>query len=91
MDDVSVRTLLDLIAPRGAEVLDYDRRNLLIYAELLNADADGIGWEAGARTILGLEIGPDDEALRLCWDSHVARARWIVGAGLNAAITAFGN
>jgi hypothetical protein len=88
LDDRTVRTLPDPVAPCRTEILDYDRRNLLLYAELLDAEADGIGWEAGAFTVLGLDAGSD--ATKLCWDSHLARARWIVNEGLGAAIAAFG-
>lgn len=83
-----MRTLLDPVAPYATEILDYDRYNLLVYAELLDADADGVGWEAGAVTVLGLDASSD--TAKLCWDSHLARARWIVNEGLGAAIAAFG-
>lgn len=83
-----MRKLLDH-APCG-EVSGYDRDHLLVYAELLDADASGIGWMEGASPILGIDPCADREAARMCWDSHLARARWIVGAGLGAAIVAFG-
>jgi len=81
---------LDPIAPSGDTVLDYDRRNLLTYAELLDAADAGIDWEAGSLDILGIDPAADPDRAQSCWDSHLARARWITSEGLGAAIEAFG-
>jgi len=81
---------LDPLAPSGDTVLDYDRRNLLIYAELLDAVDAGVDWREGSLAILGIDPAADADRARCCWDSHLARARWIVGEGLAAAIEAFG-
>jgi len=81
---------LQPVAPSEAVVLDYDRRHLLTYAELLDADDAGIGWQAGALEILGIDPVADADRARRCWDSHLARARWIVGSGLATAIETFG-
>lgn len=81
---------LQSVAPSGEAVLDYDRRNLLTYAELLDAADAGIGWEAGSLDILGIDPVADADRAWRCWDSHLERARWIVGDGLGAAIEAFG-
>lgn len=80
---------LDAIAPVGETVSDYDRHNLLTYAELISADDAGVDWVDGASTILGRDPAIDPEATKLCWDSHLARARWITGAGFGVAIEAF--
>lgn len=82
---------LNAIAPAGDAVLDYDRRHLLTYAELLDAADAGIDWRAGSLAILGVDPVADAEQARCCWDSHLARARWIVGDGLGGAIEAFGS
>lgn len=68
----------------------YDQQSLPVYAEMLDADDAGIGWEEGAHTILGLDIAIDEDTARRCWESHLARARWIIGEGLDAALLAFG-
>lgn len=81
---------LDPVAPTGEIVSDYDRRHLLTYAELLDAEKDGIGWHDGALDILGIDPVTDAMRARTCWDSHLGRARWITGAGLRSAIAAFG-
>lgn len=81
---------LNTVAPSGDVVLDYDRRHLLTYAELLDAEKDGIGWQDGALAILGIDPMADPARARTCWNSHLIRARWITGAGLSIAIAAFG-
>lgn len=82
--------MIEHIAPDSVSVLDYDRRNLLTYAELLEADAAGIGWEAGSLAILLVDPCIEGGAARRCWESHLARARWITGDGLANAVEAFG-
>lgn len=81
---------LEPLAPSGGAT-KYDRSHLLIYAELLDADGHGITCQQGALDILGIDPVRDPEAARLCWDSHLARARWIVGEGLASAVEAFGH
>ena len=81
--------MLRNVAPSG-HITTYDKQNLPIYAEMLDAESAGMGWAEGARTILGLDLTQDATSARRCWDSHLARARWIVGDGLGAALRAFG-
>lgn len=68
-------------APDEAAVTSYDARQFLTYARLLDAEAAGIDWREGAAIILECDVEGDPEAARLCWDSHVARAHWIVREG----------
>ena len=81
--------MLRNVAPSG-QVTIYDQQNLPVYAELLDAEAAGMDWGEGARLILGLDDAVDSETARKCWESHLARARWIVGEGLGSALQAFG-
>ena len=79
--------ILDLLAPTGTAVVDYDRRHLALYAALLEADDAGRAWQDAAASLMHLDVTePDAEA---CWRSHLERARWIVGDGLGNAIDAF--
>ena len=74
-------------APSGKEVVDYDRRNLALYAALLEADDVGCDWREAASSLMHLDLADmDTEA---CWRSHLERARWIVGEGLGTALVAF--
>ena len=85
--------MIERMAPQILSVLDYDRHNLLTYAELLDADAAGISWKVGALSILGIDPGidpqVDGDAARHCWDSHLSRARWITCEGLADAVEAW--
>lgn len=85
-----IDAMIEPEAPTGDQIRAYDQRHLMTYAELLDADASGVGWMEGANSILGLDPSADLEMTRLCWESHLTRARWIVSAGLGAAIEAFG-
>jgi hypothetical protein len=75
-------------APNGNEVIDYDRRNLALYAALLEADDAGRDWREAASSLMHLDLA--DKDAEACWRSHLARARWIVGDGMELAIVAFG-
>lgn len=74
-------------APTGTKVVEYDRRNLALYAALLEAEDAGRDWWEAAADLMRLDpADPDAEA---CWQSHLDRARWIVGEGLATALVAF--
>lgn len=75
-------------APTGNEVVDYDRRNLALYAALLEADDAGRDWREAASSLMHLDLAHNDT--EACWRSHLERARWIVGEGMELAIAAFG-
>ena len=74
-------------APTGRDVSDYDRRNLALYAALLDADDAGRDWREAAASLMHLD--PADEGTETCWRSHLERARWIVSEGLVLALVAF--
>jgi len=48
---------------------------------LLDAQADGADWEEVARIVLHRDPAGDAERTRLCWESHLARARWMTHTG----------
>ncbi|HKU07841.1 MAG TPA: DUF2285 domain-containing protein [Bradyrhizobium sp.] len=75
-------------APSGDAVTAYDRHHLALYAALLNAEDASAGWRETATELMRLD--PDADGTEACWRSHLDRARWIVGVGLGAALTAFG-
>jgi hypothetical protein len=70
------------MAPTDAIVTDYDQSHFLTYARVLDAERDGLDWKAGLTTILHRDFGNDLTAGKTCWDSHVARAHWIVKSGI---------
>ena len=80
-------SMIERLAPAGAEVVEYDRRNLALYAALLEADDAGECWQVAASSLMHLDLDcPNTEP---CWRSHLARARWIIGEGLGNALDAF--
>ena len=79
--------LIDRRAPDGETVGDYDRRNLALYAALLEADDAGSDWRDAATSLMRLDIADNDA--EACWRSHLDRAHWIVGEGLESAIVTF--
>jgi hypothetical protein len=81
--------ILEATAPTGGAT-HYDRVHLMIYAELLDADRRGVTWKEGAADILGIDPVAEADLARLCWESHLVRARWLVGGGLASAVEAFG-
>lgn len=81
-------SMIEALAPSGDKVVDYDRRNLALYAALLEADDAGRDWREAATDLMRLDVG--DAGAEACWRSHFERARWIVAEGLANAIDAFG-
>lgn len=75
------------LAPSGDDVVEYDRRNLALYAALLEADDAGREWHDAATALMRLDV--TSCGAETCWRSHLDRARWIVGEGLGNALVAF--
>ncbi|MCD9007498.1 DUF2285 domain-containing protein [Luteimonas sp. XNQY3] len=65
---------LDIITP-------YDEQHFVTYMRLLDADADGADWTEVARIVLHRDPVTDTERTRRCWESHLARARWMTRTG----------
>ncbi len=76
-------SLVDPVAPTGDTLTHYDRVHYLLYGRLLDADTDGSDWRITALDILGCDVGNDPEGAKLCFDSHILRARWLVETGLD--------
>jgi hypothetical protein len=74
-------------APSSDKVIEYDRRNLALYAALIEAEDSGRDWREVATSIMRLDRGQVDA--EGCWRSHLERARWIIGDGMEAAVNAF--
>ena len=64
----------------------YDRQHFLTYARLLDAERDNIDWRKGVRDILLQDPDKDADQARICWNSHLERARWIATVGFQQAI-----
>lgn len=84
-DDVPGAVPLDFFltvadeAPSSDRVTAYDQAHFPTYARL--ADAADREWRQGVRVLLGRDPVADPTGAWACWSSHLARARWILGAG----------
>lgn len=77
------------VAPADAQVTDYDRDHLLIYAVLLGERDRGIRWQVVARNFLFCDPEGDPEGARMCWESHIARGEWIATDGYAQMVAAY--
>lgn len=68
-------------APQGPDLTDYDRQHLALYVRLLDAAKEGADWKEVVQVLFGLDPGRDHERARRVYDSHLARARWMVDHG----------
>lgn len=64
----------------------YDRQHFLTYARLLTAERDNIDWRNSVREILLQDPDTDPRRARVCWVSHLERAKWIASTGFQLAI-----
>jgi hypothetical protein len=56
------------------------------YARLLTAEREGVDWRDGVREILLQDPDRDTKQARICWESHLERARWISTEGFRLAV-----
>lgn len=68
-------------APDSPALTAYDHLHHITYLRLLDAEADGADWREVARIVLGRDPAADEAGARRCWDSHMARARWMRDTG----------
>lgn len=74
--------------PWSEALTDYDRGHLTTYLRLLDAARDGADWREAARLVLGRDPGDGEAEARACWESHMARARWMTQAGYRLLLEA---
>lgn len=67
-------------APAGEALTAYDEATLRSYLRLLDADAEGADWREVARIVLHRDPDADEDGSRRCWETHLARARWIAAS-----------
>ena len=66
------------LAPDESRLTVYDQNHFLTYARLIDAERGGVNWHKAASEILFCDVERDPAGSRRCWESHLARARWIV-------------
>lgn len=69
-------------APEDPVITLYDERHFLTYARLLDAETDGSDWREAAQAILHCDVNADAERALRCWETHLARAHWVITAGV---------
>ncbi|WP_295813530.1 DUF2285 domain-containing protein [uncultured Nitratireductor sp.] len=68
-------------APTGPDITIYDEQHFVTYLRLLDADAEGADWTEVARIVLHRDPASDVARTRRCWESHLARAKWMTKTG----------
>jgi hypothetical protein len=68
-------------APSESTFTSYDEQHLLIYADLLETEADGGDWDEAALLVLRIDPGREPLRARRVWEDHLTRAKWLVEYG----------
>lgn len=67
--------------PQGDAITDYDRDHMKLYLRLFDSSVDGADWREAAEILFGLDPSIDPERALRIYDTHLARARWMVSTG----------
>ena len=74
-------------APTNTEFTEYDRCQMITYARLLDAERYGAKHYETPDQILDIPDTCNPEIALVCWQTHLARAKWIIGDGLGKIVT----
>lgn len=69
------------MAPSADHVTAYDRAHTGTYLRLLDAAETKAAWKDAARTMLEIDPEKQPESARRRYDTHLARARWLITQG----------
>lgn len=78
--------IVDDLAPIDPTVTPYDEAHFPIYLRLLDAEANGAHWSEVVKIVLCRDPVHDEARTRRCWESHLARARWMTKHGYRQLI-----
>ncbi len=78
-------------APQSEALTDYDLDHLVTYLRLLDAERDGADWREATLAILGRDPAAAPDLCRRCWETHLARARWMTTTGYRRLLAAGGS
>jgi hypothetical protein len=67
-------------APSENTFTGYDERHLLVYADLVEIEADG-DWDEAALLVLCIDPVREPLRARRVWEGHLTRAKWLVDHG----------
>ena len=68
-------------APDAEQLTHYDEIHLIHYVRLLDAEKADADWRDVVRIVLKRDTATDPDRARRCYDSHLARARWMTTSG----------
>ena len=68
-------------APSANGLTDYDEDHLITYRGLLDAEVDGAEWDEAALLVLGIDPVREPARARHMWETHLARAKWLLDHG----------
>jgi hypothetical protein len=69
------------LAPTDPALTTYDEQHEITYLRLLDADAESADWCEIAKLVLHIDPEREPERAQRAFDSHLARARWMVEHG----------
>ena len=72
---------VDDFAPIDDALTSYDERHLVTYLRLLDADIDNADWREVSWIVLHRDPATEPFRTKRCWQSHLARARWMTEHG----------
>ena len=64
----------------------YDQEHFITYARILDAERAEADWREAVKIILLRDPEADPEQAWLCWETHLARAKWIATEGVVQAV-----
>ncbi len=67
--------------PEEERITDYDRRHMVTYLRLMDAESAGADWREVARIVMHLDPDADELRARRLFDSHMRRVRWLSESG----------
>jgi hypothetical protein len=68
-------------APADPSLTGYDKQHLAIYLRLLDADTEHADWRDVAKIVLRIDPDREPERARSAFDTHLARAKWMIERG----------
>ena len=74
-------------APTDAAVTEYDRLHAPQYLRLLDAEKAGAPWEQAAAIVLGVDPQTEPERARRMFETHLARAKWMIEEGYRGLLS----
>lgn len=67
--------------PQVERLSSYDEAHLVTYLRLLDAEADGAPWQEVVQIIFKIDPEVKPERAQHIYQSHLARAKWMVDQG----------